>query len=94
MTTLLEMLEKVLERAAADEGHVYMTRIELHTRMNDLIDTALRIGEQNGRLVVRGELAERGVRSRALPLDRVYLPHLDAAERECAAKVKRLMVRS
>lgn len=93
--TLLEMLEAVLEQAAREGGHCFLTRMELHTRMDELIDTALHVGERSGRLVVRSDSSgDGGERYRERPLDRVYLPHLDAAERTCAENVKRLLVRT
>lgn len=94
MTTLLEMLEAVLERAAGDDGHVFLTRSDLHARFDELIDTALTVGERAGRLVVRGERGDRGLRYVVLPHDRIYLPHLEAAERMVSENVKRLLVRS
>ncbi len=87
-TTLLEMLEAVLDRAAAEDGECFLTRMDLHAQMSKLIDTAIDVGIRSERLVARGGLVP------CLADERIYLPHLDAAERRCAESVKRMLVRT
>lgn len=86
MTTLVDMLEALLERAATHDGHVYLTRLQLHAEMVRLVDTALQVGALNHRLVLHGEPGASD--------QRVYLPRLDAAERMVSESVKRMLVRS
>jgi ATP-dependent exoDNAse (exonuclease V) alpha subunit len=76
----------ILETAAESEGHCFLERRHLTLALGELVDltegqasAAIDLAAQSGHVVVRGT--------------RVYLTHLDQAEREIAAAVRSLLAR-
>jgi hypothetical protein len=76
---------EALERAAQDEGHVFLFRRELEARLCTLgmdlltVEEAITTAARDGFITVRGR--------------RIYLPHLDQAEQRLADGVRAMMRR-
>lgn len=76
---------EVLEDAAATEGHCYLPQWQLIHALGELVDftqaqaqEAIRLAAERGHVVVRAE--------------RVYLTHLDQAERDIALAIRSLFI--
>jgi hypothetical protein len=80
-TTHIAAVLDTLETAAAEDGHCCLQRADLVFALGDLGvtdgDGAITEAATGGHIVVRG--------------DRVYLTHLDAAERDLAAAIQKFL---